>query len=76
MTMLLPLHVIRNPENIIELDNDSDDQGFCILGPEPNKRNPPLLFTPSQINTTIEPNTLTAQDFGIYSNAVLEQFWN
>ena len=27
------------------------------------------MFTPSQIKTTIRPNTFTAQDAGIYSNA-------
>ena len=54
-----------NPENFIELDPDSDDQDFYILGPEPKKRKPPLMFTPSQIKTTIGPNTFTAQDAGI-----------
>ena len=34
------------------------------------------MFTPSQIKTTTRPNTLTAQDAGIYSNAELDQFWN
>ena len=33
------------------------------------------MFTPSQIKTTIRPNTFTAQDAGIYSNAELDQFW-
>ena len=76
MTMLHQLHVINFPRNIIELDPDSDDQDFYILGPEPIKRKPPLMFTPSQIKTTIRPNTFTAQDAGIYSNAELDQFWN
>ena len=76
MTMLLQLHVIIFPRIIIELDPDSDDQEFYVLGPEPIKRKPPLMFTPSQITTTIRPNTLTAQDAGIYSNAELDQFWN
>ena len=49
---------------------------FYILGPEPIKRKPPLIFTPSQIKTTIRPNTFTAKDAGIYSNAELDQFWN
>ena len=66
----------NNPRNIIELDPDSDDQDFYILGLEPIKRKPPLMFTPSQIKTTIRPNTFTAQDAGIYSNAELDQFWN
>ena len=64
------------PRNIIELDPDSDDQDFYILGPEPIKRKPPPKFTPSQIKTKIRPNTFTAQDAGIYSNAELDQFWN
>ena len=34
------------------------------------------MFTPTQIKTTIRPNTFTAQDAGIYSNAELDQFWN
>ena len=69
-----PITCDTNPNNIIELD--SDDQDFYILGPEPIKRKPPLMFTPSQIKTTIRPNTFAAQDAGIYSNAELNQFWN
>ena len=34
------------------------------------------MFTPSQIKTTIRPNTFTAQEAGMYSNAELDQFWN
>ena len=71
-----PITNDNNPRNIIELDPDSDDQDFYILGPEPNKLKPPLMFTPSQIKTTIRPNTFTAQDAGIHSNAELDQFWN
>ena len=71
-----PITCDNNPRSFIELDPDSDDQDFYILGPEPIKRKPPLMFTPSQIKTTIRPNTFTAQDAGIYSNAELDQFWN
>ena len=71
-----PITCDNNPRNIIELDPDSDDQDFNILGPEPIKRKPPLMFTPSQVKTTLRPNTFTAQDAGIYSNAQLDQFWN
>ena len=71
-----PITCDNTPRNIIELDPDSDDQDFYILGPQPIKRKPPLMFTPSQIKTTIRPNTFTAQDAGIYSNAELGQFWN
>ena len=34
------------------------------------------MFTPSQIKTTIRPNTFIAQDAGIYSNPEFDQFWN
>ena len=43
----------NNPKKMLELDPDTDDQDFYILGPEPNKRKPPLMFTLSQIKTTI-----------------------
>ena len=71
-----PITCDNNPRNIIELDPDSDDQDFYILGPEPIKRKPPLMVTPSQNKTKIRPNTFTAQDAGIFSNAELDQFWN
>ena len=45
-----------------------------ILGPEPIKRKPPIMFTPSPIKTILRPITFTAQDAGIYSNAELGQF--
>ena len=34
------------------------------------------MFLSTQIKTTIRPNTITAQDASIYSNAELGQFWN
>ena len=34
------------------------------------------MFTPSQIETTIRPNTFTTQDAGINSNAGFDKFWN
>ena len=71
-----PIACDHNPNNIIEIDPDSDDQDFYVLGPEPNKRKPPLMFTPSQIKTTIRPNTFTAHDAGIYTYAELNHFWN
>ena len=71
-----PIACDNNPRNIFELDHDSDDQDFYILGPEPIKRKPLLMFTPSQVKTTIRPNNSTSQDAGIYSNAELDQSWN
>ena len=71
-----PIACDNNPRNIIELDPDTDDQDFYIFRPEPIKRKPPRMFTPNQINPTVRPNTITAQDAGMYSSAELDQFWN
>ena len=70
-----PIACDNNPRNFIELDLDTDDQEFYILGPEPVEQKLPIKFTP-QNKTTIRPNTFTAQDAGIYLNAKLGQFWN
>ena len=72
----IPIECGNNPQNIIELDPDSDDEDFYVLTPEPLKREAPQMFKPTQIKTTITPNTFTTQDVGIYSNAELDQFWN
>ena len=71
-----PIECGNNPQNIIELDPDADDEDFYVLTPDPLKREPPQMFKPTQIKTTITPKTFTAQDAGIYSNAELDQFWN
>ena len=55
----------KAPRNIIEFDPDPDNQYFYILRPEPIKQKPPLMFTPSQIKTTIRPKTFTAGDAGV-----------
>ena len=39
-----PITCDNNPRNIIELDPDSDDQDFYILGHEAIERKPPLMF--------------------------------
>ena len=71
-----PIECGNNPQNIIELDPDSNDGDFYVLTPEQLKREAQQMFKPTQIKTTITPNTFTAQDAGIYSNAELDQFWN
>ena len=71
-----PIECGNNPQKIIELDPDSNDGDFYVLTPEPLKREAPQMFKPTQIKTTITPNTFTAQDAGIYSTAELDQFWN
>ena len=47
-----------------------------MLAPDPFKREAPQMFKPTQIKTTITPNTFTAQDAGIHSNAELDRVWN
>ena len=71
-----PIDSGNNPQNIIELDPDSDDEDFYVLTPEPLEREAPQMFEPTQIKTTVTPNTFSAQDAGIFSNAELDQFWN
>ena len=71
-----PIECGNNPQNIIELDPDTDYGGFYVLTSDPLKREAPQMFKPTQIKTTITPNTFTAQDAGVYSNAEIDQFWN
>ena len=72
-----PIECGNNPQNIIELDPDTDDGDFYVLTPaDPLKREAPQMFKHTQIKTTKTPNTFTAQDAVIYSNAELDQFWN
>ena len=66
----------NNPQNIIELDADTDDGDFYVLTPDPLRKEAPQMFKRTLIKTTITPKTFTAQDAGIYSNAELDQFWN
>ena len=66
-----PIECGNDPQNIIELDPDTD-----VLTTDPFKREAPQMFKPTQLKTTITPNTFTAQDTGIYSNAELDQCWN
>ena len=71
-----PIECGKNPKNIIELDPDTDDGDFCVLTPDPLKREAPQMFRPTPIKTTITTITFTTQDAGINSNADLDQFWN
>ena len=71
-----PIECGNNPQNNIELDPDTDDGDFYVLTADQHKRQAPQKIKPTQIKTTITPNTFTAQDAGIYSNAELDQFWN
>ena len=64
----------NTPQNVISFDPDTDQ--YYVLTPQPIKKDPPLLFEPSQIQTAISPNTFTAQDAGIYSQKELKHFWN
>ena len=71
-----PIECGNNPQINIESHPDADDGDFYVLTPDPLKKELPQMFTPTQIKTTKTPNTFTAQDAGIYSNAELDQFWN
>ena len=64
----------NNPQNLIALDPDTDQ--YYVLTPQPNEKDPPLLFEPTQIQTAFSPNTFTAQDAGIFFREELKHFWN
>ena len=70
-----PIECGNNPQNIIELDPDTDDGDFYVLTSDPLKREAPQMFK-TQIKTTITSNTFTSQDVGMYSKGELDQFWN
>ena len=61
-------------QNVISLDPDTNQ--YYVLTLQPIKKDPPLLFEPTQIQTAISPNTFTAQDAGIYSQKEFKHFWN
>ena len=50
-----PFACENNRRNNFDLNSDSGDQDFYILGSEPIKRKPPLMFTLSQIKSTKRP---------------------
>ena len=62
------------PRNIIVVDPGANNEDFSILRPEPMKRKPPLIITPTHLKSKRRPNNFTALDAGIYSNAQLDQF--
>ena len=61
-----PITCDDNPRNFFELDRDSDDQDFYILGPEPIKRKPPehkaltspIQNTPDKLSSVMSNRTL------------------
>ena len=70
-----PITCDNNPRNIIELDLDSDDQDFNILGTESIKRKHPLMFhllklklqyalTPLQLKMLVYTPMLNLINFG------------
>ena len=71
-----PKNVGITHKTLLNSDPDTDDGDFHVLTPDPLKRETPQMFKPTQIKTTITPNTFTAQDAGIYTNAKLDQLWN
>ena len=61
-------------QTVIALDPDTDQ--YYVLTPQHIKKDHPLLFEPTQIETVLSPNTFTDQDAGIYSQKELKHFWN
>ena len=53
-----PIECGNNPQKTIELDPDANDGDFYALTPDPLKREPPQMFKPTQIKTTITPKYL------------------
>ena len=44
-----PIECGNNPQNIFEIDPDTDDGDFYVLTPDPHKREAPQMFKPTQI---------------------------
>ena len=59
---------------MIALHLDADK--YYILTSEPVEQKAPHFFKPTQIETSISPNTFTAQDAGIFSSKELSHFWS
>ena len=55
----------NSPQHIIAPDPDTD-QNWQILIPQLIRKDPPLLFGPTQVQTADSPNTASAQDAGVY----------
>ena len=70
----MPISCDNNPQSAITLDFDFNEPYVLILQPVLSAR--PMLLEPKQILSAIGPNTLTAQEAGIFSNAELTNFWN
>ena len=74
MKYAAPMSCDNSPQNIVALDLDNDEH--YVLTPKPVLRASPVLFEPKQVQSDINPNTFTAQEAGIHSNAELTNFWN
>ena len=53
-----PIECGNNPQNIIELDPDSNDGDFYVLTPEPLKREAPQMFKPPKLKQRSLPKHL------------------
>ena len=60
----------NNPQNVISFDPDTDQ--YYVLTPQSIKKDPLLLFEPTQVQTAISRNPFSAQDAGIYSQKELK----
>ena len=64
----------NNPQNVFAIDPDAYQN--YVTSPQPIKKEPLLLFEPTQFQTAISSNTFTAQSASIYSQKELNHFWN
>ena len=72
MLTLLPVNLLNTlikcentPQNVIALDPDTDQ--YYVLTPQPIEKDPHQFFELTQTQTAFSPNTITAEDAGIYS---------
>ena len=72
--MLTKKRLKTNQENNIALALDTTQ--YHVLIPQHINKDSPQLFDPIRIQTDISPNTLTAQDAGIFSQKEPKLSWN
>ena len=65
----------NNPQNIKELDRDDDDENY-VLATKPVFSATPMLFEPKKFQCTLNQNTSTEQEAGIFSDAELTNLRN
>ena len=70
--MLPSIFCDNNPQSVIALDPDNDEH--YELTPNADLGATLMLPEPTQVQSTVSPNTFVAQGAGSYSNADLKNF--